>query len=150
MKKDKQKSLVKKARKSISKSIEEQLTAEITKSIISQGKDPKKVTKEIKQAVSLIAKKLAKKEGISKAELTKTVQADAEAIKDEVNSFEVAPVAEKKTPTTRKPRTPSKSKSAAAEVAATPIVRKRAPRKTVAKTAEPANELSAVTETENS
>ncbi|WP_069659125.1 hypothetical protein [Arcticibacter eurypsychrophilus] len=149
MKKDKQKSLVKKARKTISKSIEEQLTAEITKSIISQGKDPKKVTKEVKQAASLIAKKLAKKEGISKAELTETVQADAEAIKDEVNSFEVSP-AEKKTPTSRKPRTPSKSKLATVEVAAAPIVRKRAPRKTVAKTTKPANELSTVAETENS
>lgn len=150
MKKDKEKSLVKKARKTIRKSIEEQLTAEIIKSVTSQGKDPKKVKKEIKQAVSLIANKLAKKEGISKAEPTEVKPAEVETPKENVNSFEVAPAVEKKAPVARKTRTPSKNKVATPEASAPPVIRKRAPRKVIAKTTEPDIELSTVTETENS
>jgi len=152
MKKDKEKSLVKKARKDIQKSLEELLTAEITKSIISQGRDPKKVTSEVKKAVSIIAKKLAKKAGLSKAESTDETSSDVEAPKEEVNSFEVAPVAEEKAPAVKRVRTPSKIKAVKTDASLsplTPAIRKRGPRKAVAKAVESVDEFSVVTETEN-
>lgn len=144
--KKKEKDLTKKARKQIRRSLEETLTDEITKVITAQGRNPKKVPKEIKKAASHIAKKLADKESLSKPVKMEDTAAD---VKKRANSFDVPPMPPPQLPVVSDPpvaetpaaKTRTRRRVAgeiAAEAEATPVkpVRKRAPRKAPAASAE--------------